>query len=252
MLNVINAVIVGLLITIGVSSLNGQVSTGKITFKETRKLDMEVPEGMEEMADLFPDNVETIEELIYNEKTSVYATKEVPEDNELEHESGNMSFKVKTVSSGGKNILFKDLEKGEILNQQNFFGRDFLIKGSLSEMKWKIVNEQKEILGRLCQKAELVDTTNTFAWFALDIPVSNGPGRYGQLPGMILEVSSDDGKHIITAEEISFELGEEDGIERPKKGKKVSQEKFDKIVEERMEEMTKGRGGNQTVIRIGG
>lgn len=36
-------------------------------------------------------------------------------------------------------------------------------------------------------------------WFTTDIPVSNGPWKFGGLPGLILEASSDDGKYSFFA-----------------------------------------------------
>jgi GLPGLI family protein len=66
---------------------------------------------------------------------------------------------------------------------------NYLYEEQLSVFDWKISNETQKILSYNCQKA-----TTTFrgrdyvAWFTLDIPVNNGPWKFGGLPGLILKI----------------------------------------------------------------
>lgn len=92
------------------------------------------------------------------------------------------------------------------------------------------------------------------AWYTLDIPVSQGPGEYWGLPGLILEVNA--GKTSILCSKIILNAEEKEIIEAPTKGKEVSQEEYNAILTEKMKEMSerfqggnRGRGGNS--IRIG-
>lgn len=89
------------------------------------------------------------------------------------------------------------------------------------------------------------------AWYAPEIPVSQGPENYWGLPGLILEVN--DGKTTVLCSKVVLNTKEKTDIKAPTKGKVVSQKEYDEIVVKKMEEMremNQGRGGMQ--IRMGG
>lgn len=82
------------------------------------------------------------------------------------------------------------------------------------------------------------------AWYTPQVPVSNGPGEYWGLPGLILEINS--GKTTILCTEIVMNPSEKETIEAPKKGKKITREEFNETTTKKMEEMReqfKGRRG---------
>lgn len=84
------------------------------------------------------------------------------------------------------------------------------------------------------------------AWFTPDIPVGQGPGSYWGLPGLILEVN--DGRTAILCSKIVLNPEEEIEIEEPKRGKEVSQAEYNKIMAEKIKEMSESfrngrRGG---------
>lgn len=57
-------------------------------------------------------------------------------------------------------------------------------------MKWKLLPEKKELLGYTCQKAETTFRGRHYtAWFTQEIPLKEGPGKFGGLPGLILQLS---------------------------------------------------------------
>ena len=89
--------------------------------------------------------------------------------------------------------------------------------------------------------AEQDSATTVEAWFTPQIPVFGGPASYGGLPGMILVLSVNDGRVQYQATEVV--LGElEDGlIAPPDEGDEVSQEDFEQLVKERLEEMARTR-----------
>jgi len=93
------------------------------------------------------------------------------------------------------------------------------------------------------------------AWFTPQIPISQGPGEYWGLPGLILEVSA--GNTVILCTKIVMNAEEKEIIEAPSKGKEVSQLEYNKIMMDKMEEMSeqfrgnnRNRGGSNT-IRFG-
>ncbi|MGO1595001.1 MAG: GLPGLI family protein [Sphingobacterium sp.] len=55
--------------------------------------------------------------------------------------------------------------------------------------KWEIFEETKTIAGMSCQKASVnYGGRNWIAWFTTDIPISDGPYKFGGLPGLIIEM----------------------------------------------------------------
>ena len=82
------------------------------------------------------------------------------------------------------------------------------------------------------------------AWYAAEIPISQGPGNYWGLPGLILEIN--DGQTAILCTKIVLNPEEKVKIKEPSKGKVVNQEEYDKIMTEKMKEMSERfRGGNR-------
>ncbi|MDA9774440.1 GLPGLI family protein, partial [Saprospiraceae bacterium] len=85
------------------------------------------------------------------------------------------------------------------------------------------------------------------AWFAPAIPCKIGPSHYGQLPGAILMLSVGEDKDVYKATEVI--LSDEVTIKKPKKGKKVTEEEYEKIIEDKMKEMHQSMGKNTLIIR---
>jgi GLPGLI family protein len=58
---------------------------------------------------------------------------------------------------------------------------------------WKINGETLTVANYLCQKATCTFRGRNFtAWFTMDIPIQNGPWKFGGLPGLILKVYDED------------------------------------------------------------
>ncbi len=68
------------------------------------------------------------------------------------------------------------------------------------EWQWQVVDSTKYILGYECIEA-ITDYHGRkwIVWFSPEIPISNGPWKFGGLPGLILEASTDDGKYSFVA-----------------------------------------------------
>ena len=153
------------------------------------------------------------------------------------------------------------------------FGKLFLIKDSLVTKNWELVNETKNIGQYTCFKALLTEehTTQTLssdgemesvtkertttAWYTPQIPISNGPLEFHGLPGLILEIN--DGELTLVCTKVVLNPTEKVEIEEPRKGKKVSQTEFDKIMERKNKEMmdqfrSRRNDGTSTMIKIGG
>ena len=70
---------------------------------------------------------------------------------------------------------------------------------ALPDFKWQIQSETKKILNYTCQKALGEFRGRKYiAWFTSDIPLSDGPWKFGGLPGLILEVQDAEAYFVFT------------------------------------------------------
>lgn len=139
-----------------------------------------------------------------------------------------------------------DLDEGRMVETRKFMGRTFRVVDQRPAYRWRLTGEQAEHQGYMVIKAMAEhDSVAVEAWFTPQIPVPAGPGPYGGLPGMILVVSVDDGHIKYFATEIALGDVEEGLIQRPGKGDEMSQEEYDRMVEEKTEEMRKRFGGRR-------
>jgi GLPGLI family protein len=185
-------------------------------------------------------------------------------------------------SIGGTGALYKDIKNQSFTNQKETFGKQFIIKDNLEPIEWELHSDTKNIGNYTCYKATYskeveemsmttfsnIDAKNNedeensapkmktiTAWYTPQIPVSNGPESYQGLPGLILEIS--DGDLSILCSKITLNPKKTIEIEEPRKGKEVTQQEYNDIMEKKMEEMSeqyKGRGSDKEgiEIRIGG
>ncbi|WP_299679431.1 GLPGLI family protein [uncultured Dokdonia sp.] len=80
------------------------------------------------------------------------------------------------------------------------------------------------------------------AWYTPMIPASHGPDDFGGLPGLILELNTNNTTMLCT--KVVLNPKEEIVIEVPEKGKEVTREEYQKIVDEKAKEMAERFGGN--------
>lgn len=184
--------------------------------------------------------------------------------------AGSGGVMVKAFSSGDGKI-YKNIKDKKKISEEDFFGKEFLITDSLKNWNWKLENETKKIGEYVCYKAvSVVPVTEEdkkryeehlkkkknsptqlmimeepkerliTVWYAPEIPISQGPGEYWGLPGLILEVN--DGRTTILCSKIVLNPKEKITIATPKNGKKVTQKEYDKIVAKKMEEMQDSKG----------
>jgi GLPGLI family protein len=101
-------------------------------------------------------------------------------------------------------FLIKNQEKGVIFMSDYIFGKYFYIKDTLHNMKWELMNETKDILGEKCNSAKTNFRGRTYvAFYSNNLAYSDGPWKFGGLPGLILEVQSNDGLYQFIANKIT-------------------------------------------------
>ena len=279
---IIKVIIVAALLL--VSKVNAQEFSGEATYKSKRKIDIkldstQVDSGMQErMMEMLKKQFEKTYILSFNKEESLYKEEETlgaPQP---------AGMQVVMIGSGGADVLYKNIKEKRFTNQNESFSKLFLIQDSIQNHKWTLGSETKNIGEYTCFKATMtreiedIESGISFngdkdlsrdeneppkmkeititAWYTPQIPVSVGPGNYHGLPGLILEVN--DGSETVICSKIVLNPKNGSEIVEPKKGKKVSQEAYDKIMEKKMKEMEErfrpnGRGDGENIeIRIGG
>ena len=103
----------------------------------------------------------------------------------------------------------KEFSSGTLLTYDKVYIDNYMYQEPLSLMKWNLVPGSEMICGYKCRKA-----TTSFrgrkwtAWYAPEIPIDNGPWKFGGLPGLILKIESDDNDHHFVAVAIRRNRGD--------------------------------------------
>jgi len=239
--------ILGLLMVMFAIS-QGENTQGTIIFEEVDKIDIQIDNMTPEMAAMIPKENRNSTVLYFDENVSRYENYEAEGDASIIDESHGG---VQIMISQPENIIYRDLSNNKVTEQTEFMTRVFLIESENEKDEWKITGKQKKILDFPCQEAISGEGDNTFTvWFTPAIPVSTGPGKFANLPGMVLEMEADSGNRIIIAKNITLAPVDSDKLKKPRKGKKVSDDEFKAIVAEKTKEMG-GEGnveGTKTMI----
>jgi len=277
-------------------SISAQNISGQAFYESKTTVDMDALGGGREMseemkktvAQMMKSALEKTYILTFNKDESIYKEQE-----KLDAAPMNPGFKM-MMSSYTPGAQYKNLKTGQIVEENEFFGKQFLVTDSIKDLDWQITKESKTIGQYIAFKAtamkkvdpndysmarpkkkderenaetkndtaqpqdpmdmiEIPEEIEVTAWFTPQIPVSNGPGEYAGLPGLILELNVY--RTTLLCSKIVMNPKEAEKIEPPKKGKEVTREEYIKIVKEKTDEIRenfRGRGGNGGGGRRGG
>lgn len=96
--------------------------------------------------------------------------------------------------------VFKDVEKSQMFFFSRFGLHQVYYPDSLPVFDWTMHAEEMNVLGYLCKKATTSFAgRNYIAWYATDIPLSDGPYKFNGLPGLILSIYDTEKHHVFTA-----------------------------------------------------
>lgn len=205
--------------------------------------------------------------LDFNSNESVFQEEKTLESGPGATNKGGMQMIIS--NSEGSDILYRNLNENRYVNQNEFHGKVFLIRDELEKPEWTLTNETKSIGEYVCFKAtydrivkktvmnssdgkvETVEELQTVtAWYTPQIPLGHGPENYWGLPGLILEINDENYALLCT----KIVLNNKDAIEvtEPRRGSKITKEKYDKIVQEKNEELREGfkPGGGSFQFKI--
>ena len=267
-------IIIGLLFFSFLTSYAQKDFQGKAYYESKTTIDMSnfgggqlSEERKKEIADRMKSALEKSYILTFNQSESIYK-----EEERLEGpDQRMMRFNMMSFTGGDQ---YKNVKDQQLLQENELFGKQFLIVDSLPKLQWELGSETKTIGQYMCFKATAVKQVSSFdianfrgprprpedsekpkdstktnsveakempkqivvtAWYTPQIPVNQGPGEYWGLPGLILEVSAD--RTTILCSKIVLNPSEKDEIKKPSKGKKVTKEEYDAIVTQKREEM---------------
>ena len=202
--------------------------------------------------------------LTFNKEESLFV-----EEEQLDAISG-------ATDSWGKNFAagenYKNVKTNSQIQQQEFYGKKFLIKDQLQPMQWTLGTATKKIGNYTCYKAttfvpsedllwysfswsrmrssneeestdksreDEIEITQAEAWYTPEIPVRHGPSEYWGLPGLILELSA--GETTILCTKIVLNPTEKIEITAPKKGSVLNKSEYQNLVQKKMTEFRENR-----------
>ena len=172
--------------------------------------------------------------------------------------------------SAGEN--YKNVKINSQIQQQEFYGKKFLIKDVLQPINWTLGSATKKIGNYTCYKATTfiptddllwysfswsrmrkpedatesdevtetqVEVTQVEAWYTPQIPVRHGPSDYWGLPGLILEVSAGDTTMLCT--KIVLNPNEKTEIKAPRKGDVLAKAEYQDLIQNKMLEFRNNR-----------
>tara|TARA_R110002073_G_scaffold336506_1_gene534365 strand:- start:11533 stop:12348 length:816 start_codon:yes stop_codon:yes gene_type:complete len=270
-------------------SITAQEFSGKAIYKTSRKSNMTFGDNQNGMTD---EMKEQLKQRMSKMNQKTYILNFNKSESTYKQDVGLAAPKkpqatggVMVFSFGGRGssgILYKNIKENRVADKTEIQGKVFLVKDKLVKYEWKMTGETKNIGNYTCYKAvyekEVKRTNLTMsvglgekddskeeektekmvvtAWYTPDVPISNGPGNYGGLPGLILEIN--DGEQTIVCTEIILNPSKKIEIEEPEKGKVVDRKKFGEIQKKKAKEMMdkmRGRDGiniNGLQIKTGG
>ncbi|WP_117879690.1 GLPGLI family protein [Aureibaculum luteum] len=251
---------------------------GKAYYQSKTTMDMdfggrqESEERKKEIAERMKGFLEKSYTLAFNKSESMYK-----EDEKLAApgQDGGRGGRFAAIMGGANGPQYKNIKDSLFLQENELLGKNFLVNDKLKALDWKMSGETKQIGQYTAFKATAIKEASTAAfaprgprgpggnndqaskdddkpeapkmievtaWYTMQIPVNQGPGKFWGLPGLILEIHEGNTSILCTKIEISSENSET--IKTPSKGKKVSQDEYDKLAKEKMEEMRERfRGG---------
>lgn len=251
------------------TNIMAQDFQGIATYKSQRKFDIKLDstqmnsEMHQRMMAMMKKQFEKTHILTFNKEESIYK-----EDEQLEAPQPQGMVMV-MVETGGSDVMYKNTKEKRYTNQNESFSKLFLIRDKLEDIKWELGSETKNIGDYTCYKAtfkrevevrqsgisvngdkdldeeikpEMKEITVT-AWYTPQIPVNTGPAQYHGLPGLILEVS--DGTTTMMCSKVVLNPEKTVEIKEPTKGQKVTQKKYDDMMEKKMKEMNERMKNNR-------
>lgn len=127
-------------------------------------------------------------------------------------------------------IVYKHLSSSLVMFE-DFAKTIYQVQEYYPNYQWNITKEEKIIGDILCQKAEGYYRGTLFeAWYSKEIPISSGPWKFHGLPGLVVEVQSENKKYKYVLTSIKWE--NEISKQLPIAEKVIEKQAFEKLKKE--------------------
>ena len=95
--------------------------------------------------------------------------------------------------------VYKNYPTGKFTTTDKIATDWFLVEELIPELQWTLTDDTKEILGYKCKSAKCSFRSREYsAYYTDEIPVADGPWKFGGLPGFIMEVCDADNHYSFT------------------------------------------------------
>lgn len=203
--------------------------------------------------------------LFVGEKTSLFTSKNLYNLRKLgtiAEREGRLDSFIDEMSEGHYRTrftfeIYKNYPAGMLSYADKVIPTFFIYEEDLSAFQWDLTNEDSLISGYRVQKARLrYGGRLWFAWYTLEIPVSDGPYKFIGLPGLILNIADSQGHYVfeMTAierlkEAVAIEFFNMDWVKTNRKGVLDAEENFRHDIINRAREAGANSQAQQTAAR---
>lgn len=120
------------------------------------------------------------------------------------NEYWKLSFAIgRTYGGKAATYILKNLDSGKLTYMGMIFMDSYIYEEDIPEIDWIPVEEETDICGYRCKTATASFRGREWtAWYTEDIPIPNGPEKFGNLPGLILKIEDEKKEHVIEATQI--------------------------------------------------
>ena len=266
------------------TSTNAQDFQGKAVYFSKTTMDLDnigrgdmSEEQKKRIADRMKSMFEKTYILTFNQAESTYK-----EEEKLEA-PGQGGFRMMMSSFTG-GLQYKNVKEKQVLQEQEFFGKQFLIKDELKPLEWKLQGESKQIGQYVCMKATAIKTVDDMDFTQMrrrpprgersdekekDSTKTNNPLEEVEVPKEIevvawytpqipvnqgpgeywglpgLILEVNEGRTTILCSKIVINPEEKEEIKLPSKGKEVTREEYNDIMKKKVKEMQEMYGGRR-------
>lgn len=148
------------------------------------------------------------------------------------------------------NTIFSNLRKDSSISRKQIMGESYLVKDSLKRIHWKVVDEQRDIGGFTCRRANglIMDSVYVVAFFTDQIVAPGGPESFTGLPGMILGIALPHYHITWFATKVRTTTIAFTSSSIPSKGKQLSNQEFDDVIKNNIN--LQGGGRQSDYIKV--
>lgn len=236
-------------------SMNGAKQIKEVIKKDQMKISKGLKVVYEERLNIPQEMIDKLPPEVRSQASELVNT---PVKYQLLYNGNSASYKVDTntsksrssesSNSGNSNSIslterstYKNYDKNVSIIKTGINNKTYLINEKLTEKNWEITDEYKIIGSYKCKKATSENENGTIiAYFTDQIPISEGPSIYGDLPGLIIYLEAADRNYKAVQIEFVDDVivnGFTDGItvNRAEYEKLVVKYKDEKVVEQNVE-----------------